>query len=162
MPGGQREKSRQGLCSSGLKLMTHRWLAETSIVSCVVILAALSTGFRYSGWGCLTQPPFCIMLGIPAASITATASAATAAAGCSSWRLVRAHKLIMLGFLGWSEGSILRTLVPFGFDMGTGINFVLCGLVSVMVVTAAVSTTSTPGTTLSIVEMPLRTVPGLS
>jgi hypothetical protein len=89
------------------------------------------------------------MLGIPAATITATASAATTAAGRSSVQFVRVHKLKMHGFLGWSEGFILRISLPLGFDMGTCINFVLCGRASVTVITTAASTMSMTGTTSS-------------
>ena len=57
----------------------------------------------------------------------------------------------MLGFLSWSEGLILRIPVPLGlgFEMGTGIDFVLCGLASIKVITTAASTMSTTGTTSS-------------
>ena len=55
----------------------------------------------------------------------------------------------MFGFLGCSEGTILLTVVPSGFDMGTGINLLLCGLASVMVITTTASTAPPTGTTLS-------------
>ena len=83
--------------------------------------------------------------------------------GSFSW----IHKLPMFGFLGWGEGTVLLALVFLGFDMSTGINFVLGGLAGFMVTaTAASTTTSTaappPGPPRPRDEMPLRVVPGLS
>jgi len=94
-------------------------------------------------------------IGISASKILATASAATGSlmvimshsSGCPGW----IHKLPMFCFFGWGEGAVLLTIISLGFNMGTGINFVLQGLASVMVTSTAASTATTPPaeTTLS-------------
>ena len=92
------------------------------------------------------------MVGIPAATITPTAIATTAAAVNSPWFLIRVHQLPMFGSLGRSEFVVIWFVVPLGFDMGTSVNLLLCWLASVTVTTAAASTTSAtslPGITLS-------------
>ena len=94
-------------------------------------------------------------IGISASTISAPASTATGSLmvimSHSSGYLGWVHKLPMFCFLGWGEGVVLLTLVSSGFNMGTGINFVLQGLLRVMVTATAASTANAPpaGTTLS-------------
>ena len=153
------EKSGSGLySSSGGKGCQFIISGEqvTSVISRVFVLGTFGTGAGYSGWS-----RFAFTFIIPAA-VFGRSAASSASAFHSSGHFGRVHKLPMSGFLSCAEGAVIFAIVSLGSYMGTGINFFLQRLASVMVtiIATAVSTTTAPRDQKD--KMPLRVVPGLS
>ena len=67
----------------------------------------------------------------------------------ASGLFVRIHKLPMFGSFGCGKEFVLTDIIPFGFDMSTGVNFFLSWLAGGMVIAPSSTTTTPPAGTSS-------------